>query len=127
MLASFAQSFFEAGIISLKKLFLKLLLLLFWFCYRSSFWFWYSWQSSVIILITLENSERWKSLYWEFFSVLLLQFKAMLPDDKKHILHVFLLSYKKPRFLGLTGGFRQKNKKHAKKLDSSSLKTETIL
>ena len=51
------------------------------------------------------------------FLVLLLQFKVMLSSDKykKISLYVF---YKNPRFLRLTRGFGQKDKKHAKKLES---------
>ena len=42
--------------------------LFFWFCYQIFFWFWCNWQSSVIILITLKNAERWNSSY--FFRVI---------------------------------------------------------
>ena len=51
------------------------------------------------------------------FLVLLLQFKVMsLRDKYKTIsLHVF---YRNPRFLRLRRGFGQKDKKHAKKLES---------
>ena len=47
------------------------------------------------------------------FLVLLLQFKVMLSSDKyKKSLYTFF--YKNPRFLRLTRGFGQKDKKHAK-------------
>ena len=60
------------------------------------------------------------------FLVLLLQFKVMLSSDKyKKSLCTFF--YKNPRFLRLTRGFGQKDKKHAKKFELQNLKTETII
>ena len=51
-----------------------------------------------------------------FFEFYLLQFKVMLSTDKyKKSLYTFF--YKNPRFLRLTRGFGQKDKKHAKKLE----------
>ena len=87
--------------------------LLFWFCYRFFF---------ILVQLTIHCNNSFhpeKSRAMKFiipFLVLLLQFKVMLSSDKykKISLHVF---YKNPRFLKLTRGFGQKDKKHAKKLE----------
>ena len=87
------------------------------------FWFWCSWQSS-----DSYHSERKTqsdeihhtcrhSTSMTLFLVLLLQFKVILSSDKykKISLHHF---YQNPCFLRLTHGFGQKDKKHAKNLES---------
>ena len=89
------------------------IVLLFWFCYRIFF---------ILVQLTIQcnnsnHSQKLRVMKFNIlFLVLLLQFKVMLSRDKyKKSLYTFF--YKNPRFLRLTRGFGQKDKKHAKKLE----------
>ena len=93
--------------------------LLFWFSYWFFFWFWcscnnfcHSEKRRVMKFIKLVDI----AYLWIFFLVLLLQFKVILSSDK-YKKSLYTLFYKNPRFLRLTCGFGQKDKKHAKKLE----------
>ena len=77
----------------------------------------------ILVQLTIQynnsyHSEKRRAMkFITLFLVLLLQFKVMLSKYKNIKKSLYTSFYKNPRFLRLTRGFGQKDKKYAKNLE----------